>query len=73
MRGAIRVGSVPVAGVTPAMIRRYDRRARDLRAAAQAALLCHLFRAPLHAAATLAVLAVRGRCQKQRPLPEFLR
>jgi hypothetical protein len=32
--------------VTPATVRFYDRRARDLRAAAQAAALRRLFRAP---------------------------
>jgi hypothetical protein len=46
MPGAIQVERVPVAGVTPATIRRYDSRARDLRAAAQAAALRRLFLAP---------------------------
>jgi hypothetical protein len=36
-------------GVTPALLRFYDGRARDLRAEAQSAVLLRLFRAPLAA------------------------
>jgi len=59
MPGAIQVESVPVAVVTPAMIRRYDRRARDLRAAAQSAALRRLFLAPWLCLERLFASAVR--------------
>ncbi|MGF1630129.1 MAG: hypothetical protein ACFCUT_11725 [Kiloniellaceae bacterium] len=47
MTPASESGVTSVATVTPALLRAYDRRARDLRAEAQSAALRWLFGAPL--------------------------
>lgn len=46
-------------GVTPQLVRFYDRRARELRAAAQAAALRRLFRLPLVCVERLLASAAR--------------
>jgi len=54
-------GAAAAAGVTPATLRFYDRRARELRAAAQAAVLRRLASAPRRALAALAGSVIPGR------------